>query len=448
MGQAIRLSHDNQYNTTRSAKISIAQDTRNRIRKTGSRYTAALAYPDFRTLWIGSLSAGAASWALIVARGWLVYELSDSSLWVGLVTFAAMIPRVLVTPFTGYLADRFDRRRVMAIMFAINLAHNLVLAAVVLSGFATVWHLIVLSFINGSARAAQMPASSALIPNLVPRRLLLNAIALNQATMNGSRLIGPLAILPLLATTGVGTAFLLCSGFYAISLTQALRVKTRSTGEIDPNQSFVSNMLEGLRYVYRTPTLRAIVLLALFHCGLTMSFESLLPVLSAQKLNAEGAGFSVLMMSVGAGAMFAVVGIAGAQNESFKGKLFLILGVLSGLTPAVLALSSGMPMAIGAAVAMGASQAGFMTLTHTMIQSITPDKIRGRVGAVYSVHIGGMMASTNLINGGLADSLDAGMILLVAGAGFVIVMFASWQGMTLRGIYRRGLQASAVAAAD
>ncbi|HCH10534.1 MAG TPA: hypothetical protein DEW32_15200, partial [Dehalococcoidia bacterium] len=229
-----------------------------------------MAYSDFRTLWIGSLAAGAASWALIVARGGLVYNLTDgSSLWVGLVTFAAMIPRVLVTPITGYLADRFDRRRVMAVMFALNLAHNLVLAAVVMMGVVTVWHLVLLSFVNGSARAAQMPASQALIPNLVPPSLLLNAIALNQATQNGSRLLGPLAILPLLKFFGFEAAFLLCSGFYVISLTQALRVKTSSTGEIDHNQSFINNMLEGLRYVYRTPILRAIVLIALFHCGLT-----------------------------------------------------------------------------------------------------------------------------------------------------------------------------------
>ena len=276
----------------------------------------------------------------------------------------------------------------------------------------------------------------------------MNAIALNQATQNGSRLLGPLAILPLLKFFGFDAAFLLCSGFYVISLTQALRVKTSSTGEIDPNQSFINNMLEGLRYVYRTPILRAIVLIALFHCGLTMSFESLLPGLSAQRLGAEEAGFSLRMMSVGAGAMIAVISIAGVRTEATKGKLFLNLGVLSGLTPAVLALSSGMPLAVGAAVAMGASQAGFMTLTHTMIQSITPDGVRGRVGAVYSVHIGGMMASANLINGGLADSLDAAMLLLVAGVGFVIVMFASWQGVTLRGIYRRGLQASSSASGD
>lgn len=394
---------------------------------------------------MASLSAGAASWALIVARGWLVFDLSDSSLWVGVVTFVAMIPRVLVTPFSGYLADRFDRRKVLATMFGLNLAHNLVLAVIVMMGSVTIWQLVVLSFVNGSIRAAQLPAGSALIPNLVPKNLLLNAIALNQATMNGSRLLGPLAIAPLLATTGVGGAFLLCSGFYAVSLVQALRVRTSSTGEIDPNRSFVSNMFEGLVYVYHRPVLRAVVVMALFHCGLTMSFESLLPVLSTQRLNAEGAGFSYLMMAVGAGALVAVTGMAGVTSESIKGKLFLNLGVLSGLTPAILAISGSMPMALFAAMAMGASQAGFMTITHTMIQSVTADRVRGRVGAVYSVHIGGMMASANLVNGGMADYVNAATLLLIGGAGFVVVMFASWQGITLRRIYTRGLQPATVA---
>jgi len=126
----------------------------NKDSRAGSRYLKSLSYPDFRTLWIAGMSAGAAAWALIVARGWLIFELSDSSLWVGVVTFAAMIPRVLVTPFTGYLSDRFDRRTVLAAMFMLNLANNLVLAALVLTDTIEIWHLVVLSLLNGSARAA------------------------------------------------------------------------------------------------------------------------------------------------------------------------------------------------------------------------------------------------------------------------------------------------------
>ena len=150
----------------------------------------ALSHRDFVTLWTASMSAGAAAWALIIARGWLVWADTESSLWVGLVTFAAMVPRVLVTPLTGYLSDRFDRRVVVAAMFAINMVHNVVLGVLVLADLTPVWVLVLLAFVNGSARAAMMPASQALIPNLVPRRLLLNAIALNQAAGHGSRLLG------------------------------------------------------------------------------------------------------------------------------------------------------------------------------------------------------------------------------------------------------------------
>ena len=258
-------------------------------------------------------------------------------------------------------------------MFSINVVHNLVLGILVMAGNIEVWHLVVLSLVNGSARAAQMPAAGALVPNLVPRPLLLNAIALNQAAMHGSRLLGPAAIAPMLDRLGVEAAFFLCTGFYLVSLVQTLRIGTASTGQIDRARGFVSNMLDGARYIYRTPALLAIVLMALFHCGLTMSFESLLPVLSRQQLNAEGGGFSYLMMSVGAGALVSVFALAGVRKEVTQGRLLLNLGVLSGLAPVALGMSNSMPMALLAAVGMGATQAGFMTITHTMIQSITPD---------------------------------------------------------------------------
>ena len=199
--------------------------------------------------------------------------------------------------------------------------------------------------------------------------------------------------------------------------------------------------------------------MALFHCGLTMSFESLLPVLSDTRLNARDAGFTLLMAAVGGGALFSVIAIAGVTSESTRGKLFMNLGVISGLAPAVLALSVNMPTALIAAAFMGATQSGFMTLTNTMIQSVTDDSVRGRGGAVYSIHIGGMMASANLINGWMADirisdlllpateplsglvndalsilpsPIGPSPLLLVGGVGFIVVMFVSWQATTIR----------------
>ncbi len=404
-----------------------------------------MVYRDYLYMWGASLSAGAAAWALIVGRGWLIYEMTDSALLIGVVTFAAMIPRVAITPFTGYLSDRFERKAVLALMFGASATQNLVLAALVAFGWIEVWHLIALSFVDGSARAAQMPAGQALLPNLVPRSLILNAIALNQAAVNGSRMLGPAAIAPLLTITdgvNAGSAFFVCSGFYAASVFLTLRIKTVSTGKIDPSLGFTRNILEGLVYVYRTPSLRAIMLLALFHCGLTMSFESLLPIISHEQFRAEGAGFSYLMVGIGAGAIVTAIAMARIRSETTKGRLFLHLGVLSGVTPALLAISPNMPIAVLAAATMGATQAGFMTLTHTMIQSITVDGIRGRVGGVYSVHIGGTMATANLINGGLADIFNTPILLLLGGASFIVVMFLSWQMVTLRSIYMSGLNLS------
>ena len=435
-----------------------------RGRSVASRFLAALEYGDFQTLWTANFFAGAAAWALIVARGWIVYEFSDSSLWVGVVTFAAMIPRVAVSPFTGYLSDRFDRRTVLRVMFAVNLLHNIVLGFLMLSGSAEIWHIVALSVVNGSARAAQMPAGQALIPNLVPRHLLLNAIALNQATMHGSRLLGPLAIIPLLATTGTTGAIFLCAGFYAISLVQTMRLRTASTGEINKRQSFARNFSEGAIYVYETPILFAVVVMAIFHCGLVMSFESLLPVLSTklldsggdeasflmlltQLLNESGAGFSVLMMAVGAGALSSAIILAGISSDVTKGRLFFAFGAMSGLSSLALGLSPNLATALPSAILLGVSSAAFMTLTHTMIQTIVPDGVRGRVGAIYSVHIGGMMASFNLLNGVLADYVGAPLILMVTGFAFALIVMASWQFVTMRVIYRGGVARLAQAAA-
>ena len=179
------------------------------------------------------------------------------------------------------------------------------------------------------------------------------------------------------------------------------------------------------------------------------------------------------MAAVGGGALVTVILIAGVTSESTRGKLFINLGVVSGLAPAMLALTDNRELAIAAAFFMGATQSGFMTLTHTMIQSVTDDSVRGRVGAVYSLHIGGMMASANLLNGVFADvrlsdyivpataplagflnnvisvfpsPIGPSPLLLVGGIGFIVVMFASWQALTIRQIYRGELSYTVAAA--
>jgi MFS family permease len=414
-------------------------------RAAGGQILASLQHQDYRNLWLANITAGAAHWALIVARGWLVFDLTESSALVGVVTFAAMIPRFVISPFAGLLADRMDRRTLLAWTFGVNLVHNLVLAALTLGGLIQVWHLVALSLVNGSARAAQMPASGSLLPNLVSRERLLNAIALNSATMHGTRLVGPLMIAPLLATTGSGGAFVLSSVLYGLGMVQVLRIRTASRGVVQSDQGVMENLLAGLHYVYRHPLLLPLILLIVAHCALTMSFESLLPVLSSEKLGAEGAGFSYMMMAVGGGALVGVMGLAGVSNERIRGRLLLVSGVVSGLAPIALALSPNLSMALLAAAAMGLSQGSFMTLFTTIVQSIVPDAIRGRVTSVNNLHIGGLMAAFNLVNGSLADYVGAPAILAVAGAAFVLVLPLSVLSLHVRRLYAVGSFSQAMA---
>ena len=402
---------------------------------TRDRFLLALQYQDYRNLWIATTFSASAAWALIIARGWLTFDLTGSSFWVGLVTFAAMLPQVFSSPIAGFLADRFDRVRVLQWTFALNMANNSLLAVLVMNGVDSPWILVLLALVNGTLRASQMTVSTALVPNLVAKEHLMNAIALNQATQQGARMTGALAIIPLLGFLNMEAAFWACSSFYLLAFIQVSRIGTRSTGVINQNQGFLTNLFAGFVYVYKRPTLRSIVLIVLAHCVLTMSYESLLPAISEDKLRAGSVGASYLMAGVGGGALLSSLFMAGVRNNSIRGKLYLLFALTSGLGPILLAWSGYWGVSVAATVYMGINQAGFMTISHTLIQSITEDHVRGRVAGVYSVHIGGSMAVTNWINGAIADVFSASAVLVVGGILFFGIVVISSGNTSIRGLY-------------
>ena len=240
-------------------------DNTYRLSAIPERFLAALQYKDYRTLWMANLFAGAAGWALIVARGWLAFDMTEtnSSMWVGLVTFMAMATRFFLTPVIGFIADRFNRQTVLSWTYGLNLAHNILLAGLVMYGELGIWTLVILSVVNGSLRSAQQTTSQTLVPNLIPRHRLLNAVALNEATQQGSRLFGPILIFILIIAgpeaADIALSFWFCSAFYLIGLILTLNIHTRSTGVMDSSQSFFQNMLSGLVYTYQHPMLLGIV---------------------------------------------------------------------------------------------------------------------------------------------------------------------------------------------
>ena len=404
-----------------------------------SRYVDGLRFQDYRTLWTANACAGAAAWALIIARGWLAYDITGGLLWSGIVTMAAMIPRLFSTPLLGFLADKFDRAGLLKWTYTLNLLHNVVLALLalggILDGTGGLWVLLVLSLINGTLRSGQMTITQSLIPNLLPPERLLNGIALNQATQQGSRLVGPMMLVPLIGTFGIEAAFWMCSAFYLIGLIQITRITTRSTGEIDRSRGFFQNLVAGFEYVYGRPQLLAMVLLVLAHCSLVMSYEAILPGISEEKLGSGAVGVSYLMAGVGGGALVASIFIAGVQSVTLRGYLFLFFGMTSALGPIIMALTTLPMLSILAAISIGVNQSGFMTISHAIIQGMTDDRVRGRVSGVYSMHVGGSMAISNALSATVADIFNASVVMAVGGLILVVVIAASVGVGPIRRLY-------------
>ncbi len=400
------------------------------------RYGVALQYRDFRWVWLGSLGGQSAYWALIVARGALVLEMTGSSALVGITTFAAMAPRFIMPPLAGYMADRFDRRTVLATAYGFQLGHAVVLTALAFADVLVVWHIVVLSLLNGSFRTFQMTATQTLIPNLVAREHWLNAIAMNQVSLQGSRLVGPGLIAPPLLLYGPSAAFLASTAFYVVGIAGILAVRTRSTGELRSGARIGASLWVAARYAWSDPQLRALFILIALHCSMTMSFESMLPVLARDVLGDTGAGTSYLMMGVGAGALVGIIGIAGLQSASGRGRLLLIAGAFSGVALVVLAVSSSTTTALLGTAVMGGSQAAFMAVGSAMVQSLAPEGMRGRITGLNQINVGGTMALVNLVNGFAADEFGAPSVLWVLGVGFLAVVVVSLAVGSVRGIYR------------
>ena len=417
------------------------------LRPTDLPQFSSLKHADFRNTWLAGMCSGSAMWTFIIATSWLVFEASDSSGWVGVTTFAAMIPFLVVSPVGGLLGDVFDRRRMASFTFVVGAVVTGVMAILVAAELVELWLVALFALVNGTVRSVQEPSMAALVPNQVPRRDLLNALVLTSSSRHGARFLGLLVAAPLLEIDALGVkavlvlsvAFQLCGGLLM------LRVKTVSTGETKSEQGVLGNIVDGMVHIYTNHTLALFIILVAFHCALVMSFESMMPVFSSKSLGASGASvFNYLMMGFGAGSLVGMMALAGVTDDRVKGRILLITGVASAATPVMLALSGNIPVAVLLAGAMGAAQATFMALSNTYVQMMVPDALRARISSLYILHAGGVMAFANLGYGFLADQFSAPPILIVTGALFLAVVVAlSANQPVLRDVYRTGRVAMA-----
>ncbi len=387
----------------------------------------ALASRDFSLLFGNSMFSAAANWALLLARGWLVFDLTKSSSAVGLVTFAGMAPFIFAAPVSGVLADRMDRRALSLWSGLIAFVGTVGLAIVTLGGFVEVWHVVVFALLGGIARAVQTPAQQAMIPALVEKDQLLSGMALSSVSVHGSRLAGPLVGGILIEVWGAGSVFVLSAALYFGGAICLWRMRYRNSAPPGAGRlslaRLLSEMGEGARYIGHDRRVGLVVMLVVFHCALTMAFDSLIPEL-AHDLGGGGQLYSGLLMGLGAGAITGTVGLAKIPSLARQGNALAICGALSGLSMLTLGFAPTPALAIAGAVIAGGSQASYMALSATFVQDMTPDVLRGRVMSLYVMLAAGHMAFVNLGMGALADIVGVRVLLVIPGLLWTVVFVA------------------------
>jgi MFS family permease len=390
-----------------------------------SRFLGAVAqHPVFRRLWFGALAASVGQWMQQVALGWLAITMTNSPGFVGIVTFAAGLPFLVVAPFGGALIDRIDRRRLMLSCQVLAFLLATILAVDVMSAFVQPWHLPIAAFLNGSLQALLIPTQQSLVPALVPRESLTNAVGLMSAGQNMTRVVGPSVAGIVIGTIGVGQTFLAQAVAIAASFMLVLGIvlpprTQRSAGG--------RGIFDGIRLVTSRADLRSLFLLASIPTFLVFPYIGFLNVFARDILRIGAQGLGLLMAVSGCGAVVGSLLVAAAARSEGTGRLLLGMTVLYGLPIIGVALSRTLWITLPMLFVAGMLGAAFMSGNNALVQHRVTDDVRGRVMGAYML-TWGLMPLGSLPMGMIADRI--GTPVAVAGGAVISSVLAGILGLT------------------
>jgi len=383
-----------------------------------------------------------------VAQSWLIYRLTHSALLLGAIGFASQIPTFFLGPIGGHVADRYDRRRVLLITQSASMLLAFILAGLTLTDLVREWHLFVLASILGLVSAFDIPARQAWLVQLVEREDLINAIALNSSMFNGARIVGPAIAGILVATIGEGWCFFANAVSY-IAVIIGLLMITTPRFSAQTGRSVWANIAQGFRFVGTTAPIRALLLLIGAVSFFALPYTVLMPLFADTILHAGARGLGILMGAAGVGALIGSLTLASRSTVIGLGRWVAIACATFGISLSAFALSKSFVLSAALLVIAGGATMVQMAASNTLIQSMVPDELRGRVMAVYTMMFVGMGPFGALLAGTIAEHVGAP--LTVAGGGAITVLAAIGFGLrlpSLRGEGRRLIIAQQAAAGE
>jgi MFS family permease len=351
-----------------------------------------------------------------VAQSWLVYRLTGSATLLGIVGFAAQFPVLILAPIGGAVADTYPRRRLMLAIQTSAMLLAFPLAALTLLNRIQVWHIMVLAVLLGFVNAFDIPVRQSFIAEMVDREDLINAIALNSSMTNGARVIGPAIAGILVSVVGEGWCFLINGLSYLAVIIGVLFI---TAGRQAPHENHVSHLqtiLEGFRFVLNTQPVRTLLVLLGVVSFMGMPYSVLMPIFADHILNGGASGLGILMGFSGLGALMGAITLAGRQGVRGLGTWVMFASGGFGISLILFSISRLFWLSALLLLPVGFGMMVQLASSNTLIQSMVPDRLRGRVMAVYSMMFMGMAPFGALFAGVLANRLGAPITVALGGS--------------------------------
>lgn len=382
-----------------------------------------LRHRNFRRVAIGTFVSSLGTWSSMVGIGWAARNITDSPQAITLAFAAQFLPNLLFAPFGGLLADRVDRRRLMIVGSIVMAVPPAAIGLLLSADLLTLQLLMALAFSSGVAASFTMPAGQALVPRLVPEGEVQLAISLTSALMNSSRLVGSALAGVIISTFGTPMAFYWNAvSFMAVVLAWTL-VRIAAPPATQDTESFFLRLAGGLRYARRVPTVRNLLLLNIVMALLIMQ-APLLPVLVKDVLHADVSTYALLQMGTGVGAVTGAL-VAGQWTTDDRRRRVISIGMLINAAAVIgIAFSRWVPVSVALQAVFGVGFFTTSTITQSMIMVSTEDAYRGRVMALHTMALAGMLPFNAVLAGFLASHF--GTVSTIGGAGVLLVVYALW----------------------
>ncbi len=398
----------------------------NRIRTSLGRAFRALRRRNYRLLFVGQAISLTGTWMQQLALSWLVYRLTGSAFFLGLVAFAGQLPGFVIAPLAGVLADRWNRHRIVMTTQSLGMVQAVAITVLVLGGWVQVWHIVALAALLGVVTGVDIPARQALFVDLVEgdREDLANAIALNSSLFNATRLIGPSLGGFLIAELGEGPVFAINAVSYVavIASLAAMRLPPLVPGAA--TGSVLERLREGFGYAAEFQPIRALLL----HLGAValvgMPYVVLLPVFADTVLGGGARTLGLLMSGAGLGALIGALWLATRPSVRGLSLVITVAAAVFGVGLVCFSASRALPLSMALLVVTGGGMMVMSASTNTVLQTVVPPALRGRVMSLYTMAFMGMGTIGSLAAGWLATRFGAPPTVALGGLGCIAA--AAW----------------------